>query len=838
MIFWLNTFRLAWRELRHGFRGFGVFLLCLFLGVFAVAAINSFSEASRAGLQADARALLGGDIELRLTQRPVPGPQRAVLLEQGRFSEIAELRTMARSGKDTNLLVELKAVDRGYPLVGSIGTPDLPVSSALTKVDGVFGALVEPALLERMGLQLGDRLRVGQIEMEIRGRLTREPDRGFNGFTLGPRVLISQDALTATGLVIPGSLISYSYRIVLPAGTSPKATVETLNSRFPEAGWRARTFDNAAPRVKRALDRLADELTLVALCALLTGGLGVASAVRGYLAGRRTTLATFKCLGASSGLIFATCLVQLLLLATLGIGAGLVAGGAVPWVVSVLFGELLPTPLIPALYPRPLLLAASFGWLVVLTFSLVEVGRARHTPGALLFRGEVEPGQVKIDRLVWVGLLLTSAALIGLTLLTSEDRRIAGWFILGVLGCMGLFRLLALALMTLVRRLPRPTRPSLRLALSNLHRPGSSAPAAIFALGLGLTALVVVTQVEQNLVDQVSRTLPEEAPAFFAMGLQPNQLQPFIETIRAADPDARIDRNPSLRGRIVRIAGQKVSERKIPPEVQWAVRGDRFVSYSKALKPDDVLVAGKPWPDDYRGEPLISLTADLGKGFGVQIGDTLTVNILGRDVTGRIANLRQVDWSNMELNYAILFSPGLLEKAPQIYLASAYLDPAVDVRVTAELAEKFPNVSLVNVRQVLENVVQLMDRIGLAFRAIALVAVLSGLLVLAGTVAADRRRRLYEAVLFKVCGATRGTVMATYLQELLMIGVAAGLAALLLGSLSAWLMIDKLMKLDFLWSPWLAVATLAAGLIVPLTLGLVGTASALREKPMPYLRND
>lgn len=837
MNLWRNAWRLAWRELRHGIRGFGVFLLCLFLGVFSVAAINAFSEASRAGLQADARSLLGGDVEFRLTQRPADPAQLEALGQQGTLSQVAELRSMARTDSNS-LLVEVKAVDAVYPLAGELEVDRFSADAGLEPIEGRYGAYVDAALLQRLDLELGQTVKLGELELQIRGRILREPDRAIRGFTLGPRLMVSRPALQETGLVQPGSLMTFRYRLQLPDTITPKAVIQQLNQQFPQAGWRTRTYQEAAPRVREFIERLASNLTLVALCALLTGGLGVASAVRGYLASKRQTLATFKCLGASSQLIFSATLLQLMLLAAVGIAAGLLAGGSVPWLVQRYLGHLIPTPLIPAIYPMPLLLAALFGALMVIAFSLIEVGRARKTPGALLFRGDVEPRPAPLDWPVRIGVLLTSAALILLTLLAAEDRRVAGWFIVGALVAMLLFRLLARGLILLARHLPRPRTPSLRMALSNLHRPGSSAPAAVFALGLGLTALVVVLQVEHNLTQQVEQNLPQDSPAFFALGLRPDQVNAFVATIETADTEARIDRSPNLRGRIVRINGTPVDQLRLPPEIQWAVRGDRYISYTAQLKNNDELSAGNPWPADYTGEPLISLAKDLGDGFDVGIGDTLTVNVLGRDITGRIANIRQVDWANMEINFALLFSPGVLEGAPQTFLASAYVDPQIETQLSTDLAQQFPNVSLINVRQVLENVTRVMQRIGLAFRAIALVAVISGLLVLAGTVAADRRRRLYEAVLFKVCGATQPTILATYLAELGLVGLVAGCGALAVGSLAAGLMVERLMQLEFTWSPLLALATLAAGLLVPLLLGMVGTLKALREKPLSHLRND
>jgi len=835
-----QSLRLVRRELRGGPRGFGVFLACLFLGVFAISAVGSFTASARSGLLADAGALLGGDLEVRLVHRELTPEQRDFLERRGEISRVVGMRSMAGpAASDARTLVELKAVDQAYPLYGRIElAPDQPLSQALAPAGDLPGAVVERALLQRLHLAVGDRLRIGEAVFVVRAVIAREPDRSLRAFTLGPRVMIDEAGLRATGLLRPGSLVTCAYRLRLPRRESAEALKDDLQTAFPEAGWRLSTWRQAAPRVRQFLDRMGLNLTLLGLCALLVGGLGVSGAVRGYLGGKISHIATMKCLGASGRIVFTTYLLQILILGAVGAGCGLIAGAAVPFVVSRLAGDRLPFPLVPDLFPGILVSAALFGLLVALAFSLRALGIARRVSPGILFRGYGRAEGGDPGTAVRIAIAAAVLLLASLVVATSADRSLALWFILGAAGCFGIFHLLSAGLIRAARRLPRPGNPRLRLSLANIHRPGSPATSAVFSLGLGLTSLVIIALVHANLDDLVTETVPAEAPAFFFFDIQPDQTRPFEEALRRLPQVSRVEQYPTLRGRITAIDGTPVEETTIDPEVRWAVRGDRYLSYSAAEPAGAKLTAGRWWPPGYSGPPLISLTADLAKGFGIGIGDTLTVNVLGRDITAEIASLREVDWSTLELNFAILLSPGVLEDVPQTHIAAVHVPPSGEEQVFREITGRFPNVSAISVREVLGNVSRTIDRIGGAFRAMAALALLTGFLVLAGAVSADQHRRIHDAVIFKVCGATRGDILATFAYEFLLLGLAAGLISAAVGSLAALAIVTGPLEAAFSLHPAIILLTLGAGLTLTLVLGLAGTWKALGQKPAAWLREE
>ncbi|HKJ04864.1 MAG TPA: FtsX-like permease family protein [Geopsychrobacteraceae bacterium] len=841
---WLSECSLVWRlvrrELRGGLRGFGVFLSCLFLGVFAISAIGSFTQAAKTGLLADASALLGGELEVRLNHRQLSEEQQSYLEQYGQTSTIHELRTMAHSfNGEQRALVELKAVDAAYPLYGRLGIePEQSRADVFGSISSGFSALVEESFLTRIEAEVGDQIRIGTTLFTIRGVLTAEPDRQVRAFTLGPRVMINQPALETTGLIQPGSLITYAYRIKLPDRDTIDQLKETLQTTFPNAGWRLNTWRDAAPRVKFFLDRMNLNLTLVGLCALLVGGLGVSGAVRGYLSGKIFHIATLKSLGASGRTIFATYLIQVLLLGAVGSGAGILCGATLPFLIALALGANIPIPLQPGLYPTALITAAMFGLLIALVFSLKPLGTALQVSPSVLFRGYSDNDQQGPGRRIRVAILIASLALALLAIITSSDKRLALWFICGATVCLAVFRFSAAGIISLARRLPRPASPSLRLGLGNIHRRGSPAASTLFSLGLGLTALVIITLVQANLNDLVNDTIPEGAPAYFFLDIQPDQVADFEKRLRAIDGVRNIERYPTLRGRITAIKGVPVETAKIAPEVRWAVRGDRFLSYAAKTHPETLITAGEWWPTDYQGPPLISLTADLGTGFGVGPGDSLTVNVLGRDITAQIASLREVDWSTLDLNFAVLFAPGVLESAPQTHISAVHVDQEAEETVFKTITGAFPNISAISTREVLSNVSRTLERIGLAFKSMAAITLLTGFLVLAGAVSADQHRRIHDAIIFKVCGATRGDILKSFAAEFTLLGLTAGIISCIVGSLAAYAILEGLMDTSFSLKPGVVLVTLSAGILLTLVLGLAGTWKALGQKPAPYLRAE
>jgi putative ABC transport system permease protein len=835
---WL-AWRLCRRELRAGSAGFRIFLACLALGVAAIAGVGSVSQAIVAGLSADARALLGGEVDLRLTHREASEEQLTWLQANGRISAVAEIRTMARNNDRTSrMLIELKAVDENYPLYGEMKLSEGgSIKDALAPRDGVWSSVADVGLAERLGLSKGDLVRVGETEFRLADIIEREPDRTSQIIALGPRLMIPLAAMPETGLIKPGSLFHHHYRIAVDGPVED--WVARLNARFDSAGWRIRDFSNAAPGIQRFVDRVTLFLTLVGLTALLVGGVGVGNAVKAYLQSKTETIAALKCLGASRRLIFRTYMLHILVLSFVGIAIGLTVGSLVPLAARPLIAEYLPVAANIRIYPMPLILALTFGILVAILFSLGPLSRAQNVPAASLFRDLVAPHDVWPGPRVALSLGLVAATLGGLAIVSADNRIFALYFVVGAAVAFVAFHFAANLVIRASRAMPRPPHTSLRIAVANLHRPGAPTSSIILSLGLGLTVLVAVVLIEGNISRQVGETLLEDAPGFYFIDLQTDQIAEFDTLISSFPGVHKTGRVPILRGRITKIKGTSVDQITVPPDYAWITRGDRGLTWLREPPTTGSnVVAGEWWPADYSGPPLISFDAEAARAFGIGIGDTLNINVLGREVEAKIANLRLIDWNTLGINFVIVFSPGWLEAAPQTHIATAHLDAASETALEAAVTDRFPNISAIRVREVLSNLNSVLAKIGTAVRSIAALAIAAGTLVLAGAIAASHKRRVYDAVIFKVLGATRRDIVGAFFLEFLLLGLITAVISALMGSVAAWGVVVWVMEADWVFIPGAVVATTVICTVLTVALGLVGTWYALGQKAAPLLRNE
>ena len=835
------AWRLARRELRGGLRGFGILLACLCLGVAVIAGVGSLTASIDAGLNGNARALLGGDIEFSLAQRQASQEERDFLAAQGTLSRITRMRAMAIAENGASRsLIELKAVDGAYPLYGNVTLdPPQPLGAALAERDGTWGAIVAPALLDRLGLKLGDTIRIGSGRFAVRATLTHETDSVSGIFELGPRVIVAQDALASTGLLAPGSLVAYAYRLRLPPGRDAQALIDAAKAKFPEAGWRIRSFADAAPNLQELLTRVTVFLTLVGLTTLLVGGVGIANAVESYLATKMDAIATLKCLGASRRLVFLVYLLQILTLGTGGIGLGLLIGIAVPFVAVPLLPALLPVQAQLGVYPLPLLLAAVYGILATLCFAAWPIGAACETRAATLFRNAAAPGQARPALFPATIAAAAAFGLLALALASAPDRTVAAWFIAGTAAALIIFRLAAEGMMRLAALAGRSRRPGLRLALANLHRPGAATTGIVASLGLGLAVLIAVGLVHGDLAAELSESLPQRAPSFFFIDIQSDQIAAFDKLVQSLPGVSDLRQVPSLRGRITALNGVPVEKAFVGPDARWATNSERGLTYAATLPAGSRLVAGNWWQADYHGPPLVSFAADLARGMKLNVGDTITVNVLGRDVTAMIANLREIDWTSLNINFAIVLSPGgTLEGAPHSFIATARAAPGQEAALERAVTDAFPNVSAVDVRDALGTLGDIVGTIAAAVRVTAAITLAAGALVLAGGIAATQRRRVYEAVVLKVLGATRWQIAGSFLIEYGLIGLAAVLIASAIGTTAAYFLLTRVMHAPWDFLAGTVAATGVGAIILTLAAGLAGTWRALGAKAAPFLRNE
>ena len=826
---------LARRELRGGVRGLRGVVVCLALGVAVIAAVGGLRAAVDAGMANDGRRILGGDLEVDGGGDPLPAALRDWLTARTTgMSEIVQMRSIAIAASGERQLVELKAVDAAWPLVGAPGiAPTQPLATALAQKDGRFGILFDPVVIERLRLKPGDTVKLGKASFRVAGALTLEPDRVVTPSLFGARALIAAEALPATGLLLPGAMVRNALRLT----TADPGLAGEIRTAFPDPGLRLRDPHDAAPGVTRFLDQTGLFLTLVGLTSLLVGGIGVANGVRAWLDARALTIATLRCLGAPAKTVFLTCMIQVMALAFLGIALGLAAGALLPIGAAALLKDILPVPAQMGLYPAALGLAATYGVLTAFAFALWPLGRAAQIPGAALFR-EVAP----VGRAAWpivVATLASAAALVAVTVATAPDRRMAYWFCLAALATLALFRIGASALMRAARALPiRRLPPWARLGIANLHRPGATTALLLVSVGLGLSTLATVALIQGNISQQVLAQMPANAPSYFFIDIQSDQIDRFGTIIRAQPGTSDLRDVPALRARIVAVKGVPVDQVRTTPETAFALKGDRGLTYAAAAPPGTHLTAGAWWPADYSGPPLVSFDAGLAKGWGVDIGDVIRVNVLGRDLDLTVASLRDIAWQSLSINFFMVASPGILSGAPHTHIATVHVDGKDQGAVLRAVTDALPNVTGIRVTDVLAAIAALLDQIAAALSATGGLTLLAGAIVLVGAVAAGQSRRTREAVILRTIGATRGQIRAAWLTEFGILGLTAGVLAGLVGSGASFAMSHYILHSDWVFLPGTLISTLAGAFVVMLIFGYTGTAAALRAKPAAQLRNE
>jgi len=810
-------------------------LVCLFLGVGALAAIGTLTGAIRGELAAQGREILGGDLEIEVWQRPLNDQEAGFLASYGWIQRGLRMQAMASTATAATP-VELKAVDAAWPLYGAMTLKDGKTVGA--PLPGT--AYLAQGAADRLGIGPGDRFKVGTAELTVAGIIAKEPDRLGEGFALGQAVIVSLDLPARAGLTQPGAMYQSKTRVALASGGNPANVEAALKDRFPDAGFDIRTRDRASPGAERFVSRMGEFLTLVGLAALVIAGIGIGGGVASYLEARSASIATLKILGATSRDIARIYALQVGAAALAGALLGLAAGVLVTPLLAQALGDLLPVRPGLVFDLWALLRAALFGMLVAVVFAAPPLVRARRYPAMALMRSRVAPLEG-----AWRGAVapvaLGLAGIAALALFGSPTPGLSAGFLGGATGLLLVLWALGWAIRAAARRWPRPASPIVRAALANLYRPGSATGALVTALGFGLAAFVFITAVQTSLNANIARSVPARAPDYFVLDVPRDRLAEFEATVEREVPGAELRAVPTLRGAILAYGPKDhmtvVSELANLPEEAWALRGERGLTYADRLPDGNSLVEGEWWPRDYSGEPLVSVDANFAQAARLRPGDYLTVGVLGSERTARIANLRRIDWESMGFNYVLVFSPNALEDAPHNLAATISLAPGTSARgLLRDLVRAFPSSSVIEVGPLLTQARNILEQVSLAILAAAGVAVLAGIAVLLGAIAAARAARLYDTVILRVLGASTRQLLAMQLAEFGLLAALLAVVALGLGGAMAWIVIVQLFEFDWLpdWPRVLGV--LGGGVALVLAFALGASLPLLRARPAKALR--
>jgi putative ABC transport system permease protein len=815
-----------------------IVLLCLGVGVASIAGIGSLRSALNQGIAESGRDILGGDLALSTGLGPFPPSVQVWFQKRGaRVSETVDTRSILVAPSGRRALAAVRAVGPGWPLLGQVSSnPEGQFADLARGLDGAPGLLLDPAAASSLGLHPGDKVTLGGVPLIFRGSILASPDSLGDNQIFGAKAFVAATALAGTPLLQSGGLVRFNLQALFPPGVPIAGVIRSFGHDFPGNPWRLRRAGDAAPDLNRFVDQAALFMTLLGLAALVVGGVGVANGVEAWLTARARSIATLRCLGASARLIGLIHGLELLVLGVPGILIGVTMGAAVPVLVLPLLHGKLPLPAHLGLYPKPLLLAGMFGLLVGLVFALPPLRRASAISGAALFRATGLPARVAFTWRALASQALAVLGLVALAVASVPQRGLALGFCGATVLTLLLLRGMAAILMRLLPRVPSPRDAAIALGLRRLCSPASSLPLMMISAGVGLTVLVAVAEIRANLLAGFSEALPAAAPSFYFIDIQPKDLPKFEAALRGTSAVHNLQTMPSLRARILAVAGTPVDQFHPPAQSDWPLRSDIGFTFAATPPPGTELAQGAWWAADYLGPPLVSLDAGIARSWSVKIGDTLTVDVLGRKFDLIIANLRRIRWQSLQLNFLMTATPDPFAGAPYTLVATVKVDPGREGEVLAAVTDALPGVTGIDVGQVLHAFAGLLGEISTAVSIVGLIALLAGGLVLVSVAAAEREARIAEAVVLKTLGASRAQIRNAWLVEFAIAGGFAGLAAALLGTLAAAVTIQQVFHIDWHFEFGIMVVTLLGSAGLMTIFGYISTTKALREPAAAWLR--
>lgn len=843
IIFLLQT---AWRETISNLRDFRVMIMSLFLGIFVISLIFNITGALENGLRQNGKSILGGDILIRQIYEPISSEQLSFLNEEGQVSTSIEMRGLIYNPtQEQTGLSEIKAVDESYPLFGKVelqnnGVTD-NIHQYLKSEKGKAPFIVmDASLVERLNLKIGDSVRLGNAPFILKDIVTHEPDRaGGSTFAVGPRSMMRVDAVETTGLLVEGAQTYYKYRVALNSPENIEILENTLDEMYPEAGWRLLKYTNASPRIQEFLEQLSLFFTLVGLSALLIGGVGIGNSTKVVLEKRISSIAVMKTVGASSAFVFSLWMTVLTLTAFIGIIPAILLAQILPFIIFEWVGQLLPVPAVPTISLVDIIQTIFLGFSILFIFSILTLSVASKVKPIVLLKQNMAAGMQGIagkKAIIAFGFVLLLSVFV---IVATSPRPIFSLFFIG--GAVVTFLLLKVTswiLISFLKPLRKTSRTTIRLAVLSLTKAGNQTLTILISLGLALTLFTAIALIEHNIKNRISNDIPDQAPAFFFIDIQKSQMDAFEAMITSVEGVSDLNKVPNLRGRIKLVNGQDAELALVDPSERWLLRGDRGFTYLDD-KPDySDIMEGEWWSNEYSGPPIISIVEDVAAAFDIGVGDELTLNILGRDITATVANVRTVDWSTMTINFAISFAPGALEGAPHSYLATIVAPEEIENQILNQVAQNFPNVTAIQVREALEVVTNVLEQIALAMRVIASLALITGILVLFSSILSSFRQRRYETVLLKVLGVTPKIISQSIRMEFLILGITAGVLALILGTLAAYLVVSFIMDFPWVWNFSISIMIIVSSLCITFLFSFWALSKILQTKPNDFLRNE
>ena len=850
-------------------------------------AVDLFATNVEQTILGDARGLLGGDIELSWRRTMSQNGQDVLNSLSERkitVSHITEFAAMAAvesnqaqdHGTNTaSQLVELKALDSWYPLYGNLLVePAQSIEQLLAPVQRdcqrtpCFGAIAQESLLIRLNVSLGSELRIGQTNFIIKGILRKEPDKIATAFSLGPRIMISREALEATDLVKTGSRIHERYRLRLVASANLERWLGELRGRLSKEGVQVNSYRDAQPRLRRFLDQLTLYLGLIGMTILWVGGIGVACTVQGFITQKTPIIATLKTLGADSSQVISIYLTQSLLLGCIGSLAGGILGTGLHQGLPLLLQGIIPDTFSVDPTLTPILRGIAVGTLATLAFSLWPLLAIRSVSPSLIFRQDIDRAMTHTKPLSWTVTLITvlknwwkdrvqrmtslliGGCLLGLAIWQAHSLSLglffAGAFIVGILALLGG----SSVLFWVLRRIHFPQQWLLRHSTHNLQRPGNFTKAMTLAIGIGIMLMTTLVTVQQTLLHLIEDQIPTSAPSFFFIDIQPDQEAPFKQIVEQHIPESDYDLVPVVRSRLTAI-----DEQSINPEDHkgkrngWYFTREYVVTTFQTLPKDNLLTQGQWWDNsslqDSSGSaqtlnhvPLVSVEEEAAKHLGLSLGSTLTLNIQGVPFVAKVSSLRKVDWGSFSMNFFMIVEPGALDGAPITYIATARVPQTVEITLQQAIVATMPNITAIHVGDVLNNIAKIFRQLAMGIQALAILCLITGAVVMIAAISINRYRRVHELAILKALGGSRGLLLFSLGTEFGLIGGFAGVIGLGLGCLLSWSILYFFFDLSWVINMSVLLTGLLMTIVLTLFTGFLGTYRLLGFPPLSVLRQE
>lgn len=845
------SFTLAWREIRASWRRLIFFFICIAIGVGAIVSLRSLVQNLKSSVNGEARTLLTADVQVA-ANAPWNEAAQSILAAAARAPEVEartdviETATMLRAASQPDApprMVELKAVQPAFPFYGRLELSDgLAYSHDLLRNRGL---LIRQGALPSLELRLGDRVRIGNLDFTIRGMIEQEPGNTMNAFSLGPRVLIDYADAEAAGLVTFGSRVRFRTLFKTREGGMEGLTSRLRDEFKSQPNINVRSFRYSQDRLSESLTQVEDYLSLIGLVILVLGGIGISSVTRVFIQQKIKTIAILKCLGGTNRRVLGAYLVQVLTLGGIGSAAGLLLAQLVSWWLPRQLGGRLPFNIEFGLTWPAILQGMGIGMLIALLFSLLPLLEIRQIKPILVLRSNEAGARRRFD---WERLgvaTLVLGGLLGLASWQAGSLRVGAIFLAGMGVTTLLLSLAASGLMRFLRGLRAIPSFTLRQGINSLCRPGNQTRVIIMAVGLGVFLGVAVRSLQLNLREEFALDLNNLQADLYLIDIQRDQQAGVAEILRrqTGSEPAII---PTVRMRIAAINDRVINLEQLRPEENRGLLGREYVStYRSTLEGNEQVIAGQFWDAPLPGaaagaQPEISIEEVLHRELGLQIGDQVTFDVLGRKLTARVTSIRKVDWRNARTGFLVVFRPGPLDEAPTMYISAVRGPQSVAdrARLQRELVDRFPNVSTIDVRDIIEIARGIVENVSLAISFVGGFVFLSGLLILIGSIAMTKLHRLYEAAIFRTLGAKRRLLILVTLVEYGILGLLAGS----LGSAAAigltWAISEKALKIAWHFSP--AVNLLGIGLAAGLVMlvGVVSSWDVLIRKPLGILRNE